>query len=379
MLCFKNQNIAAIEAKFFQNLLGLREDFFVSWGWNEPELEFKTAIKQNLKDNFVHINFEENPETSIVLETIGFDGDMARKLAKQIGRKIQDPNTLWQKIQSFIEMRLGALVVSHPEWSKKEQNFAIYNSKEQTMKQYQSILIPTLKGITGSNESLRLMTETALDDPSTTETWYHATTFREAEEIMKNGFPFTGCMPNRNFSHRDGIYFTDSITTAMQLFHHNSIIDPVVYPDIEYKRKRTAAEQTQLKIVVLAFTYHKEEKNLFEKYKENSIDLTDQSSEERLKKLVSFFSKDPLPTCSPTIEEHGLESNYQSDIEYIIGPHAQILSFSDEPLGNVYVNRSLTHLCIRCIGKRPMMKIEFESLLQKEVFVVDLEANEFCK
>ncbi len=375
----KKENITEVlEMEFFQDLLGLRENFFTPWNWSEREIDFKAAIKQKLKYIFGHINFEENQQTCLVLETIGFEYNMAIRLGKKIGREIQDPNLLWQKIQSFIQMRLGALVASNPKWSKSEQAFEVYNSKEKKKKQYQSILIPSPKNLNGSSDSLKMLTETAFDDSPPTETWYHATTFREALEIMKNGFRFTGCMKNRNFSHQDGIYFTDSITSAKQLFHYNSVIDPIVYPDIEYKKKGTAAERTPLKIVVLAFTYHKEEENLLEKYKKHSIDLQDHASEERLKKIVNFFSKDPLPTSDPIIAEHGLDSDYEDDIEYIIGPHAQIISFSHDPLKNIYVNRSLTQLCVRCVG-RTSMKKDFERLLQKEVYILDLDGNDLCK
>jgi hypothetical protein len=251
------------------------------------------------------------------------------------------------------------------EWSKNEQVFEVYNSKERKKKQYQSILIPSLNGLNENDDCLKPLTETAYEDPPPTETWYHATTCREAEEIMKNGFTFRGCMKNRNFSHQDGIYFTNSITSAKQLFLCNELMDHVVYPDIEYNN-------LQYKIAVLAFTYNTEENNLLEKYKKHSIDLRDHAKEERLKKIVNFFSKDPLPTSHPTIEEHGLHKDYKDDIEYIIGPHAIISS------SKVCFNRSLTQLCIRCVG-RENMKNEFENLIQKEVFILDVNANELCK
>jgi hypothetical protein len=363
-----------LETEIFQEHLGLREDFFIPQNWNEKDFDFKTAIKQALRYNQENIDFEESQENSHVLEKIGFDCNMAKMLSKTFGPEIQDPNLLRlrQEIQSFIQLRLDAVVVSHPDWSKTPQIFEVFNSKENQKKQYQSILIPWQKGLHGSNESLKMLIGTALGDPSTTETWYHATTATEALEIMKNGFSFTNCMKNRNFSHMDGIYFTDSITSAKQLFHYNSIIDPIVYPGIKYRKKKASVEQTQYKIVVLAFTYHKEENNLLEKYKWHSIDLRDHVCEERLKKIVNFFSKDPLPTSHPTVEEHGLCSDYEDYIEYIIGPHVIISS------SKVCFNRSLTQLCIRCVGRKSM-KNEFENLIQKEVFVLDVNANDLCK
>jgi hypothetical protein len=367
-----------LETDFFQNLLGLKEDIFISWNWNENEIDFKTAIKQALRYNLVNIDFEENQETNKVLESIGFDCDMAKMLSNTFGPEIQDPNILWQKIQSFIQVRLDAVVVSHPEWSKNAQVFEVFNSKENKKKQYQSILIPSPNCMNGNEDCLKMLNKTALDDPQTTETWYHATSFTEALEIMTNGFSFRNCMKNRNFSHMDGIYFTNSITSAKELFHYNSVIDPIVYPDIEFKQKMTKAEQNKFKIVVLSFTYHKEENNLLEKYKKHSINLQDHATEERLKKIVHFFSKHNLPTSHPTIEVHGLHSDYEEDIEYIIGPHAQIMAFSHDPLRNVYVNRSLTQLCVRCVG-RTSMKKDFESLIQKEVFVLDMDGNNICK
>ncbi len=330
----KNIVTETLDIEFFQELLGLKEDFFITCNWIKTEIEIKNAIKQTLRDNFKLINFEENQETSKVLESIGFDCHMATRLGEPFGPKIKDPNILWQKIQSFIQIRLDAIVASHPEWSKNEQTFNVFNSKENQEKQYQSILIPSKNPLNGNDESLKMLTDTALDDPSTTETWYHATTFREAEEIMKNGFRVKKCMANRNFSDGDGIYFTDSMTSAKQLFHHDAFTDHVVHPDIEFNKKNNQ----QYKIVVLAFTYHKEKNNLLENYKKHSIDLRDHATEERLKKIVSFFSKDPLPTRYPTIEEHGLHRDYVDTTEYIIGPHA-IISGANEPLKNVYVNR----------------------------------------
>jgi hypothetical protein len=261
---------------------------------------------------------------------------------------------------------------SYPEWSKNEQVFEVFNCKENKTKQYRSILIPSQKSNIGSDDSLKMLTESASNDPSTTETWYYAATCREAEEIMKNGFSFIRCMKNRNFSDSDGFYFTNSISSAKELFQHNAFKDFGEFPDIEYKKRKTKAELNHLKFVVLAFTYHKEENNLLEKYKKHSIDLRGQAHEERLKKIVRFFSKDPLPTRLPTIEEHGLNSDYDRDIEYIIGPHVIISS------SNVYVNWTLTQLCVRCMG-RTSMKKDFESLIQKEVFVLEMDDNNTCK
>ncbi len=359
------------ENEFFQGLLGLRANFFTNW--KEDGIDFKN-IKQGLRQNFEDIDFEENQDSNFILEKIGFDCDMAKRLGRVFGPEPQDPNILWQKIQSFIEVRLDALVVSHPEWSKSEQTFYVFNSNENKNKQFQSIIIPSQKGLNGNGDSLKMLIEAPLDDPPTTETWYHATTFRDALEIMKNGFRFRSCMKNRNFSDQDGIYFTDSISSAKHLFQHNAFKDFVVYPDIEYNKKRkTKAEQNQHKIAVLAFTYHKEKNNLLETYKKHSIDLRGLANEERLKKIVRFFSKHPLPTSCPTIEEHGLHKDYANNIEYIIGPHA-IISCS-----KVYVDRDLTQLCVRCVGRRTYMKEDFENLIQKEVFVLEVDANDFCK
>jgi hypothetical protein len=372
----------SLEIEFYQELLGLRKDFLITCNWNENEINFKTKIIHELRYNLENIDFEEDQDTNLVLESIGFDPDMAKMLGRVFGCKIKDPNVLWQKIKNFTQVRLDAVVVSHPEWSKNAQSFNVFNSIEKQEKQYQSILNPSPNGMNGNEDCPKTKIETPADDPPTTETWYHATTVSEAEEIMKNGFRVKKCMPNRNFSDMDGIYFTDSIRSAKQLFQHNAFVDFVVYPDIENTKKRTAAKLNQLKIVVLAFTYDKEQKNLLQKYEEHSINLRDwrdTAIEERLKKIVSFFSKDPLPTCRPTVEEHGLPEDYFDNMEYIIGPHAQIISSSDEPLRNVLLNTSLTQLCIRCLGKKTFLMDKFVPLLQKEVYVLDVDGIMICK
>jgi hypothetical protein len=358
--------------QFYQGLLGLNEDFFITWNWGETETDFKMAIKQNLQDRFEQIDFEENQDTNLILESIGFECNIADRLVKIFGPEIQDPNILWPEIHAFVQVRLEAMVTSHPSWSKNEQVFEVYNSKEKRKMKYQSILIPSSEGASGSNESLKKLTATSSDPSSATKTWYHATTFRDAEEIMKNGFRFRSCMKNRNYSDQDGIYFTDSIASAKHLFQHNAFIDCAVFPDTEYKKRKTPAEPNQHRVVVLAFTYHKKKNNLLEHYKKHSIDLRDHADEERLKKVVRFFHKHPLPTNNPTVEKHGLDSNYEEAIEYIIGPHAVVSN------AGLYINREITQLCIRCVG-RTSMKKEFEELIQKKVFVLDLDAKDICK
>ena len=202
------------------------------------------------------------------------------------------------------------------------------------------------------------------------QTWYHATTCKGAEEIMKCGFGSKNCLKNRNFSDQDGIYFTDSIASAKHLFQHNAFIDSVVFPDSENKERMPPAEQKQYQIVVLAF--NKKVNSLLEKYKNHSIDLRHPAHEERLKKIVCFFSKDPLPTSNPTIEEHGLESNYKDEIEYIIGPHV-IISGPD-----VLVNRSVTQLCIRGVGKKRMLE-DIEGCSKNEIYILDVDNKDMRK
>jgi hypothetical protein len=371
--CMSEREI--LESGMLKELLGLGESFLASLeeSWKEDKVDIKTAIQQTLRENFANADFEEMPKTNVVLESIGFGSATARWLAKLLGDQIKDEDFFLEKVQHFIQVRLDALVASLPEWLKTEKSFEVENSKEKKKKQYNSILIPFKNGLAGdSNEDLKLLLKKPLaSDPSKTVTWYHATNFKEAQEILKNGFSFRRCLKNRNFSHMDGIYFTDSIQLAKKLFLHNAINDYAVYFNIECNKQQKKKQTNQ--IVVLAFTYDKEENNLLENYKEHSIDLMRRKSEGRLKKIVTFFSQDPLSTNYPTMDEHGLNDDYEHDIEYIIGPHSTI----DLMTNDVYINRDLTQLCVRCVG-RINMKMDFENLIRKEVFVVTVDDSEIA-
>ncbi len=354
---------------------GLTNEFFIGLKEDreEEKIDIRTLILQTLRKKFANVDVKVNTKSDVVLEMIGFEPTMASRISKVVGEEIQDPNSLWQKIQDIIQVKLDALVASLPDWSKNEKTFEVHNNRENIKKQYRSKFHETQDEVNGNDDSLTLLTDKLPGHQSGTETWYHATNFKEAEEILKNGFDFTRCLKNRNFSHMDGVYFTETIESAKQLFLINAR-DFAVSFDVECE-PNNSAENIQMKIAVIAVSYNKETNNVRKKYRQNSIDLRENAAEDRLKRIVRFFYLHPLPTNYPTIKTHGLNCNYREEVEYIIGPHATVIPLPNNP--PVSVNRDLTQLCVRCHG-RTQMKADFENCIQKEVFVVNVDDTEIA-
>ncbi len=363
-------------SKVLSNHFGLSNDFFIGLKENRKKenIDTRTLILQSLRNKFAQVDFKENTRSDVVLEMIGFEPTMASRISKVVGEEIQDPNSLWQRIQDIVLIKLDALVASLPDWSKNVQSFEVHNNRENKKKQYRSKFHTThCNELTGNHELLQLLTDKMPDDQSETETWYHATNFKEAEEILKNGFDYTRCLKNRNFSHMDGVYFTETIESAKQLFLINAR-DFAVSFDVEYEPK-DSTQNNQMKIAVIAVSYNKKNNNVLKKYRQHSIDLRGRDAEDRLKRIVSFFHQHPSPTRYPDLETHGLNRNYSEKIEYIIGPHATVIPLPNNP--TVYVNKKLMQLCIRCIG-RAQMKKDFENLIRQEVLVVNVDDAEYA-
>ncbi len=365
-----------LESEVIQNHLGLSKEFFFSLNENreDEKIDIKILILQTLRKKFANVDFKANTKSDVVLEMIGFEPTMASRISKVVGEEIKDKNSLWQKIKDIIQVKLDALVASLPDWSKNEQSFEVHKDRENKKKQYRSKFHTThCNELTGNHELLQLTTDKMHDDQSGTETWYHATNFKEAEEILKNGFHFNRCLKNRNFSHMDGVYFTEAIESAKQLFLINAR-DLAVSFDVECE-PNTSTQNNPKKIAVIAVSYNKKNNNLLKKYRKHSIDLRENESEDRLDKIVCFFHQNPLPTCYPNMHSHGLNRNYSEEIEYIIGPHATVIPLPNNPF--VSVNKKLMQLCIRCIG-RAQMKKDFENLIRQEVLVVNVDDAEYA-
>ena len=79
-----------------------------------------------------------------------------------------------------------------------------------------------------------------------------------------------------------------------------------------------------------------------------------------------------LTDSNPSMEEHGLDENILSTLEYIIGPKATI---SPPRSQLVSVNHKLIQLCLKCADSRKMWK-DFNLTLQEEFYVEEMEETE---
>jgi hypothetical protein len=116
---------------------------------------------------------------------------------------------------------------------------------------------------------------------------------------------------------------------------------------------------------------------LLEKYIQQSIDLTDPSTEDRLKKIVLFFSEHEhtYGYIEPSEDKYGLTQNYHKEIEYIIGPHARFDPPRDKTFDSIRIDKKLQQLCIRC-NWVDQLKKEFYLTLQKEIRVLEVTDSE---
>jgi hypothetical protein len=131
-------------------------------------------------------------------------------------------------------------------------------------------------------------------------------------------------------------------------------------------------------MVVLTYKYNKDDNDLLEKYIQQSIDLTDPSAEDRLKRIVLFFSKHNKPHIFSTPLrdfEDGLAQNYQKEIEYIIGPHARFDPPKTKTVDSIRIDTKLQQLCIRC-NWVDQLKTDFHLTLQTEVQVLHITERE---
>jgi hypothetical protein len=134
-------------------------------------------------------------------------------------------------------------------------------------------------------------------------------------------------------------------------------------------------------IAVLAFKYNKDDNDLLEKYIQESIDLKDSSTEDRLKKIVLFFAKQTQPIAHIRPSENlgdGLERNYKRDIQYIIGPHARFVPPREKTLDYIKIDRKLLQLCVRC-DSVDRMKDDLEMTLQRQVAILHTADSEIME
>jgi hypothetical protein len=164
--------------------------------------------------------------------------------------------------------------------------------------------------------------------------------------------------------------------SAKNLLLFNVLYDPSIYFDSE--RVKTIKEK---KIFILTYKYNKDENDLLQKYIQKSIDLREPSTEDRLKKIVLFFSKHDKSQSylTPSEDQDGLQENYQKDIEYIIGPHARFDPPKTKTVDRIRIDKKLQQLCVRCNPIAKKLQKEFHLTIQEEVNILHITDSEIEK
>jgi len=71
------------------------------------------------------------------------------------------------------------------------------------------------------------------------------------------------------------------------------------------------------------------------------------------------------------MEDHGLDEDLLSTLEFIIGPHAIMF-----PRKRIFIDTSFVQLCIKCVNRQKMWK-DFDYKLQKEIIIDEVKEEDF--
>ena len=158
--------------------------------------------------------------------------------------------------------------------------------------------------------------------------WYHASSLENIQQIIKFGIKLDEGKKRGNFSNGDGFYCSDDLTKVLQFGASK-------FPGND-------------SIAILIFNWDKDKTEF------KGLDLTSLKEEERLRKVVSYFKNGAIP-LEPSMELHGLESNYnglyvrqEGKLDYIYGPYADFYGQGRNTRpedANLY--RDMTQLCVR--------------------------------
>ncbi len=115
-------------------------------------------------------------------------------------------------------------------------------------------------------------------------------------------YHFQGYSRIKDYNHKDGFYLTKTLDMAKALFAFEISLFPSILFDIHERKK----------FVVLMFKYDADESSdLLKKYERNCINLVEPSIDhERIRKIVKYFSRNPIPGTNFAALFHGDSASY---------------------------------------------------------------------
>ncbi len=297
---------------------------------------------------------ENHMTNRMVLETVGFDSQFAKDFSIHIEDDPLDMS-LWDWIRHFVVSTLDRLLIKCLHWPTDGKPLSVVRhygslgdeSPSERRKEFKRIDNSDLKGDFPDNLLLKLAEEIEEHEKSV-RFWFHGTCQEFADDIITNGIDLDKGKEFGNYSHKDGFYLTDDLGLAIRAAHKKYCIP-------NKKNKYITKDM----IVIIVFTYVEESKaNPLKTRIQSAIDLTARSQEERLKKIVHYFSGGTKPRSETNVKEHGLGFDYKKKVQYIIGPYTYFREDKREAK-DVKINWKLKQLCLR----REEIKDDFELLL----------------
>ncbi len=369
----KIKDILQLKQGFYEDLkecLEEEEDYA-----DEPSSP-KEVILQLMSNRFQSCS-EESMQMKMILEKVGFDSQFAEDFSNHIQADPLDMS-LWDWIHHFVVSTLDHLWMKCTEWEDGkpvtvERCYRGYGENARKKEFVKKDITENLKEGSAKNLLIILAEKIGCKNLDDIEFWYHGTTPAYANAIIWWGITLTQGKEFGNYSNNDGFYLTDDLNFAMRTTFQKYCIPGF---------SNNYTSQKEISVLVFAFE-KKETENLFplkmprpaepksnpeRKEIEIGIDLRRQKGaskelekekEERLRKVVHFFSHGAQPETEATFKKNnGLEPSYRDFIQFIVGPYTHNKG-AEKKKDDIQIDWELTQLCLR----KEEIKAKFEEIM----------------
>jgi hypothetical protein len=364
----------SISSGKIKDILQLKQEFYeeLKQFLQEAELEDEPSSPKEIIIHLMSNRFQycsgESMQMIEILEKVGFDSQFAEDFANHIEADPLDMS-LWDWIDHFVVSTLDHLWMKCAEWEdrKPREITTRYEGKGARQKTFMKKDISEFLEDSSETDILKaLAEEVGGKNLENIEFWYHGTSPEHADAIITHGITLTQL---GSFSNSDGFYLTDDLNFALSAAFQKYCVP-------KFRNDHSTCQE----ITVVVFAFEKERnKELFpltmlklddpeRKEIEIGIDLRrkegdskdlEKEKEERLRKIVHFFSHGAKPELDATFKlNNGLEPSYRDFIQFIVGPYTRNKG-AEKKKEDIQIDWELTQLCLR----KEEIKAKFEEIM----------------
>ncbi len=339
----------------------------------EDEPSCPEEIILQLMSNRFQSCSEESMRMKEILDKVGFDSQFAEDFANHIEADPLDM-TLWDWIHHFVISTLDHLwmTCSDGKTTGSKQTVAGSSNEDSTSQQNKdSTKLDIGKYLSDKDfpeNVLKAMTENnQRKNLEGIEFWFHGTSPTNADQITKKGIDLKRGKKKANYSNNDGFYLTDNFDFAMRAAFQKYCIP-----------KSRNNEETIDEIAVIIFQLKTESIEDYEEIdlrptlKELQEKKLEPQKDERLRKIVKFFSRGAQIEKKRKMTEaenkawqenfentNGLKHDYQEKIQFIVGPYTSFAGQGNKKKTIQIPDLTLVQLCLR----RKEIKEKFEEIM----------------